>query len=112
MWSTVVQWFPRSPVGVAEEPLPGPLEVALSIRGQAHPQVNDGVVEQGGDEGWWEGKGQAQVAHSEPKSHPRLLTLLQVVGHHGQDTSLCLTLQLGRRPRDSVGLREDPETLK
>lgn len=51
MWSTVVQWFSRTPVGVAQEPRPGPLEVAFSIGSQTHPHVNDGVVEQGGDEG-------------------------------------------------------------
>lgn len=51
MWSTVVKWFSRSPVGVAQEPGPGPLEVTFSIRGQTHPKVNDGIVKQGGDEG-------------------------------------------------------------
>lgn len=57
MWSTVVKWFSRSPVGVAQKPRPGPLEVTFSVRGQTHPKVNNGIVKQGGDKGCEEEQG-------------------------------------------------------
>lgn len=51
VWSTVVEWLSRSPVGVAEQAPLGPLEMTFRVWGQTHPKVNTGIVKQGGDKG-------------------------------------------------------------
>lgn len=51
MRPTVVKRLSGSPVGVTEKPRPGPLKVAFRVRGQTHPKVKYGIVNQSGDEG-------------------------------------------------------------
>lgn len=51
VWSAVVKWLYRSPVGVAEKTTLGPFEMTFRVRGQTHPKVNGGIEKQGGDKG-------------------------------------------------------------
>lgn len=49
--SAVVHGLPGGPVGVAEQPRQGPLEVPFRVGHQTHPEVKTDVGQQGSDEG-------------------------------------------------------------
>lgn len=116
VWAAVVDRLSGSPVGVAEQPSLGPLEVSFGVRRQPHPQVNADIVQQGGDEGCEEKTtSNVQVWTNRLIVYAVfvtfVMTLFQVIGQHGQNTSLCLTFQLGCRPCDPVWLIKHLKTL-